>query len=359
LEEYIRLLDLPDEFDFAILKKAYRKKVKIYHPDKAKTEAERTEFESIMKRLNEANEYLKEYLERHDGKYTKPAEDTKQYYEEETETKDYSNSDNYEERNSYYESTPEEEYSEETAEEYYEYEDADENLTPSGANKVSIVEFALEVIKIMFNPIRLFEEIKKSNIYAPIFESPRNMIFSIILFFLIFYPSCKFIDKYIYPDVDSNNTPKQESVQEYNTQAQIPEELQTQQQPQPQPQQETTPQPPTVQDSNKQDIKLDNSTTEIGRYMRDAQRRIKLNWDLPKNIMAEKGYDEVKVVVEFTVAKDGQLIDEPQIKQSSGLDIVDKRCIEAVQLTAPFKPLPEEIKKDNIKMEFTFEGRRR
>ena len=62
-EKYIKLLDLPDDFDIADLKKAYREKVLQYHPDKAKNEAERVGYEALMKKLNEANEYLKKYLE--------------------------------------------------------------------------------------------------------------------------------------------------------------------------------------------------------------------------------------------------------------------------------------------------------
>ena len=71
MEEYIKLLDLPDEFDLDDLKRAYREHVKKYHPDKAGNEAERVGFEALMKKLNEANAELKEYLENHGGKYTK------------------------------------------------------------------------------------------------------------------------------------------------------------------------------------------------------------------------------------------------------------------------------------------------
>ena len=71
VKEYIKLLDLPEEFDLQDLKKAYRKKVLQYHPDKAGNEAERIGYEATMKKLNEANACLKEYLENHGGKYSK------------------------------------------------------------------------------------------------------------------------------------------------------------------------------------------------------------------------------------------------------------------------------------------------
>ena len=69
MEEYIKLLDLPDEFDLKDFKKAYKNKILKYHPDKASNEAERIAYEALTKKLNEANEYLKEYLKNHGGKY--------------------------------------------------------------------------------------------------------------------------------------------------------------------------------------------------------------------------------------------------------------------------------------------------
>lgn len=71
MEEYIKLLELPEEFDLNDLKMAYRKKVLQYHPDKATNEAERIGYEAVIKKINEANKYLKEYLENHGGVYSK------------------------------------------------------------------------------------------------------------------------------------------------------------------------------------------------------------------------------------------------------------------------------------------------
>lgn len=71
MEEYIKLLELPEEFDLNDLKRAYREKVLQYHPDKATNEAERIGYEAVIKKINEANKYLKEYLENHGGVYSK------------------------------------------------------------------------------------------------------------------------------------------------------------------------------------------------------------------------------------------------------------------------------------------------
>lgn len=329
MEEYIKLLDLPDEFDFAILKKAYRKKVMLFHPDKAKDEAQRAEFEAMMKKLNAANDYLKNYLERHDGKYTKPVEeDIKEETEEETE--DYSDSDDYDEP------SPDEEPQEESIyeEEYEEDVEHSEILNEDEILDLSLSEKVKYVLRIMFTPNLLNEVLNNPNAnpFAPVFGSIKNMLLFIVLLCLLLYPIYNFIDKHIYLD---NNQPKQEIVQDSIPDQQSPD---------------VTPEP------NKP-LTLED-TAEINDYMGNIQQRIKRNWDLPKNIMAEQGYDEVKVVVNFTVSKEGKLLGEPQIKESSGLAIVDSRCLEAVKLTAPFNPLPECVPNDSLDMEFTFEADR-
>ncbi len=121
MEEYIKLLDLnPEEFNLADLKKAYRKKVLQYHPDKAANEAERIGYEATMKKLNEANTYIKEYLENHGGKYSKS-----EYYNTNTSSDD-DTADNTTEDNTYSDEEAEESsYEEENEEE--ETEDTEEN----------------------------------------------------------------------------------------------------------------------------------------------------------------------------------------------------------------------------------------
>jgi hypothetical protein len=337
VEEYIKLLDLPDEFDFAILKKAYRKKVMKFHPDKAKDEAQRVEFEAIMKRLNEANDYLKEYLESHDGKYTKPIdEDIKEDCEEETE--DYSNSQGYDENNSdeeqHEDSINEEEEYEEVNEDEYE-ETNDENSETFSEDKIkdlSLFERVIYIVKMMFSAETFHEVLNNPNAnpFTPVFGSLKNMLLFIVLFSLLLYPIYNFIDKHVYPD---NNQPKQEKVQD-----------------------STTDQKNSNTATNKP--LTPENTAEINEYMGNVQQKIKRNWDLPKNTMTEQGYNEVKVVVELTISKDGRLLGEPLIKESSGLAIVDSRCIEAVKLSSPFNPLPDFMSDDSYKMEFTFEANR-
>lgn len=65
-------LDLLNSFDLKDLRKAYHKMVLKYHPDKAKDEAQRIEYNNKMKKLNEAYDILEKYLKTHGGRYTKP-----------------------------------------------------------------------------------------------------------------------------------------------------------------------------------------------------------------------------------------------------------------------------------------------
>ncbi len=87
---------------------------------------------------------------------------------------------------------------------------------------------------------------------------------------------------------------------------------------------------------------------DFGPYMRELQRRIKMNWDPPK------GNESKRVVLLFKIAKDGRLL-SCSVYKSSGLPTCDKAAINAVQTTAPFRPLPAEYKGSSIDIQFTFD----
>ena len=87
---------------------------------------------------------------------------------------------------------------------------------------------------------------------------------------------------------------------------------------------------------------------DFGPYMRELQRRIKMNWDPPK------GNQSKRVVLQFKIAKDGRLLSCSVLK-SSGLPGADKAAISAVQATAPFRPLPAEFKGQSVDIQFTFD----
>ena len=89
---------------------------------------------------------------------------------------------------------------------------------------------------------------------------------------------------------------------------------------------------------------------DFGPYMRELQRRIKLNWDPPK------GNESKTVVLLFKIAKDGRLL-SCKIHRSSGLPNADQAALKAVELTAPFRPLPADFKGQSIDIQFTFDYR--
>ena len=285
---------MPDEFDAAMLKKAYRNKVMKFHPDKAKNENERIEFEALMKKLNEANEYLKEYLETHNGKYSR---------KEETQFKSENYSKNYNEEEYDYQENKQE-------------ENADEYETEENIN---------------YSSDEFLEENK-----------PKKYIIYIVLFLLICFLIYHFAEKVPDNSVNSNNNQKMEDKVEHKYREKSKAEYKDKE---------------NIQGHNDA-INIDYSE-EISSYMGKIQREIERNWDLPQNIMKQRGYDEIQVVVILTIAKDGRLIEKPKIKKSSGLVIIDRSCIDAIKLTAPFRPLPSFIKDEKLVVEFTFDANRK
>lgn len=87
---------------------------------------------------------------------------------------------------------------------------------------------------------------------------------------------------------------------------------------------------------------------DFGPYMRELQRRIKMNWDPPK------GNESKKVVLLFKIARDGRLL-SVRVLKSSGLPNSDRAALSAVELTAPFKPLPTDFRGPSIDIHFTFD----
>lgn len=99
---------------------------------------------------------------------------------------------------------------------------------------------------------------------------------------------------------------------------------------------------------SKKTAKEDVQETDFGPYMKDLQQAIKKNWIPPK------GKESKHVVVAFSIARDGRLLNL-NIKNSSGNKEVDERAIKAVKLTFPFKALPSDFKGDKVDIHFTFD----
>ena len=97
-------------------------------------------------------------------------------------------------------------------------------------------------------------------------------------------------------------------------------------------------------ESNEQDI----DRTDFEPYMRDLQKRVKINWDPPKDSISRK------TTLDLKISKKGQLL-SMRINKSSGLKSFDEAALRAVETTAPFKPLPENFKGKSIDILFTLE----
>lgn len=87
---------------------------------------------------------------------------------------------------------------------------------------------------------------------------------------------------------------------------------------------------------------------DFGPYMRELQRRIKMNWDPPK------GNESKRVVLLFKIARDGRLL-SVRVFKSSGIPNADRAALSAVELTAPFRPLPGDFRGGSIDVQFTFD----
>lgn len=85
-----------------------------------------------------------------------------------------------------------------------------------------------------------------------------------------------------------------------------------------------------------------------GPYMRDLEQRIKRNWTPPK------GDSSKRVVITFTIGRDGRLLSH-KVTKSSGVPLADRAAMSAIELTAPFRPLPPEFKGQSVPIEFTFD----
>lgn len=341
MKEYIKLLELPDEFDLAILKRAYRKKVLKYHPDKAANEAERIGFEALMKKLNEANERLKEYLENHGGKYIKPSENNTYYSNEAQEAEPESENENETEQDEAYEN---EEEINEQAEESEEAEDKNEEestindesdfpepIPPeldlrglSTTEMISRINHITNSPKLMFKLLAYYWKKFKWQ-FA---KNPVATVVSIIIVVILGYFLFGFLDKATSPNVDPQSTQEQQvaNPNEQATEKTQPANLNS----------TTTP----------SDLEKD-----LNNYMNETFKKVTANLGIQPQTITRP----IKDVIGVTISKEGYLINEPIVKTPSGEYGYDEECIKAIKLAAPFKPLPESVKGNSLSIDFTFE----
>ncbi len=87
-------------------------------------------------------------------------------------------------------------------------------------------------------------------------------------------------------------------------------------------------------------------------YFASIKRKIELIWSYPREaaLMGMEG----KLLVRFTIKKDGSLGDVKLLK-SSGFKILDDEAINAIKDAAPFNPIPDRLGVDHLDIYATFE----
>jgi TonB family protein len=88
---------------------------------------------------------------------------------------------------------------------------------------------------------------------------------------------------------------------------------------------------------------------DFGPYLSELQRRIKRSWVPPE------ARDDKVVVLFFVVNRNGTLASSVSIRRSSGNPDSDRAAKEAVENAAPFRPLPQNYRKNTINVEFRFD----
>lgn len=73
----------------------------------------------------------------------------------------------------------------------------------------------------------------------------------------------------------------------------------------------------------------------LSTWAKQVQRNVLRYWNAPGGVSVGN-----KTVISFTVSRDGQLLDEPQIAEPSGDAALDASGIQAVKVAAPYPPLP-------------------
>ncbi len=97
-----------------------------------------------------------------------------------------------------------------------------------------------------------------------------------------------------------------------------------------------------------QEKKSSETSVDFAPFMKKLQRDIKLNWKPPKK------NESNRVVLLFTVSKNGK-VSNIKVLKSSGYKDVDKAAIKAVKDTAPFQPLPAEFEDNQVDIHFKFD----
>ena len=86
----------------------------------------------------------------------------------------------------------------------------------------------------------------------------------------------------------------------------------------------------------------------LNSYIKEIETPIKTNWTPPV------GSNLKKVSVKFTINKEGELISN-NIYQTSGMKEFDKSALNAIEMSKPYPPLPNDLNRDTLDIIFTFD----
>ncbi len=86
----------------------------------------------------------------------------------------------------------------------------------------------------------------------------------------------------------------------------------------------------------------------LNRYIKDIELSIKTNWTPPV------GSNLKKASVKFTINKEGELISNV-IYTTSGMPEFDKSALDAIEMSKPYPPLPNEMNRETLDIIFTFD----
>ncbi len=92
-------------------------------------------------------------------------------------------------------------------------------------------------------------------------------------------------------------------------------------------------------------------TGDVLRSFAQAVRR-KIESGKKYPVAAQTAGIEGRTGVRMTILKDGQL-GKVEITKSSGYEILDKAALQSVRSAAPFPPIPEKVRRDEIQMSIT------
>jgi TonB family protein len=103
-------------------------------------------------------------------------------------------------------------------------------------------------------------------------------------------------------------------------------------------------------------VPLDSRDPKYSDYLERIRRKIKENWGYPcvkSTASRECEYKTAQLVVEFGIAKDGQVA-FVTVRRQSGWAIYDDYAVNAIKLSSPFPPVPDDLGKTGLPILATF-----